>query len=64
MKQSREWTVQVLDAEGNVKYQSSIFGTEKRARTLCQKLEAKRRKDRDTHGLETKARPKQAKNWF
>lgn len=64
MNSVKEWTVQVLDAEGSVKYQSVINGTEKRARALCLKLEAKRRQDRDTHGLETNARPKQAKNWF
>ena len=64
MEESKEWTVQVLDAEGNVRYQAVIHGTEKRARALCLQLEERRRKDADTFDARTKEKPKQAKRWF
>ena len=64
MEEPKEWTVQVIDAEGNIKYQSNIMGTEKQARALCLQLEERRRKDADTFDARTKERPKQAKRWF
>lgn len=45
----REWTVQVLDEKDNVKYQASLHGTEKKAKALLAKFEAKWRDEKD-HG--------------
>lgn len=42
METTKEWTVQVLDEQSNVKFQASTTGTEKQARALLAKLEAKR----------------------
>lgn len=40
-----EWTVQVLDEKGNVKYQSNTTGTEEQAKSLIQTFEKKWRDD-------------------
>ena len=39
MESSKEWNVQFLDVNGNVKYQISQTCTESKAVTLAQKLE-------------------------
>lgn len=40
-----DWTVQVLDESNNVKYQSSVTGTEEQARSLVETFEKKYRND-------------------
>jgi hypothetical protein len=37
----RNWTVQVLDVKGNVKFQGSLVGTEVEARSLLSTFEKK-----------------------
>ena len=64
MEEPKEWTVQVLDAEGNIRYQSEIIGTERQARALCLQLEQQRRNDRDTTGMKTKKETIAHKRWF
>lgn len=39
MEKSKEWNVQFLDVNGDVKYQISTFGTEDKAVKLARKLE-------------------------
>lgn len=40
-----EWTVQVLDESNNVKYQSSVTGTEEQAKSLVETFEKKYQED-------------------
>lgn len=49
MEQAKDWSVQVLDAQGDVKLQAEVFGTEEKAlglsRTLEQKWRSQKEKD-------------------
>lgn len=46
MEEIKEWTVQMLDTNGSIKYQSSITGTEKQAKSLLRKFEDKYRSEK------------------
>ncbi|MBO0450776.1 hypothetical protein [Candidatus Enterococcus murrayae] len=41
MEELRNWNVQVLDVNGNVKFQASVYGNEKEARSLLKTFEDK-----------------------
>lgn len=49
MEQAKDWSVQVLDVQGDVKLQVETFGTEEKAlglsRTLEQKWRSQKEKD-------------------
>ncbi|MEO1768302.1 hypothetical protein [Candidatus Enterococcus ferrettii] len=47
-----EWTVQVLDEKGNVKYQSNTTGTEEQAKSLVETFEKKYREDVEQRDLD------------
>ncbi|WP_206902142.1 hypothetical protein [Candidatus Enterococcus myersii] len=64
VEETKEWTIQVLDAEGNIKYQAAISGNEKKARSLCLQLEKQYQKNRNHVGLKTKKETIAHKRWF
>ena len=41
MEELRNWDVQVLDVNGNVKFQASVLGVEQEARSLLKTFENK-----------------------
>ncbi|MDB1728600.1 hypothetical protein [Enterococcus avium] len=45
MEDIKQWAIQVLDIEGNVKYEASFNGTETQAIELTQQFEQRLKKD-------------------
>lgn len=49
-KKTRTWTVQLLDAQGNITHQETMQGNEKKAKSLVRKAEKKMLKKRHSVG--------------
>lgn len=64
VEKTMEWTIQVLDVEGSIKYQATISGYEKKARSLCFQLEKQYQQNRNNIGLKTKKETVAHKHWF
>ena len=65
-KESRNWKVQILDADNNVRMHAELFGTEVKAKKLCQKFEKRRKKEvaKEQTLRSERDRDKQKKYWF
>lgn len=65
-KESRNWKVQILDADNNVRMHAELFGTEVKAKKLCQKFEKRRKKEaaKEQRIRSERDRGKQKKNLF
>ena len=66
LEQSRNWKVQILDADNNVRMHAELFGTESKAKKLCQKFEKRRKKEaaKEQTLRSERDRDKQKKYWF
>lgn len=66
LEQSLNWKVQILDADNNVRMHAELFGTEVKAKKLCQKFEKRRKKEaaKEQNIRSERDRGKQKKYWF
>lgn len=65
-EQLRNWKVQILDADNNVRMHAEVFGTEYKAKKLCRKFENRRKKEaaKEQSLRSDRDRDKQKKYWF